>query len=370
MNILGISAFYHDSAAALVRDGEVVAAAQEERFSRIRHDSEFPAQAVEYCLAAANITVKDLDRIVFYSHWQTNSYGHVSQLEYPMHKPPSEYRIAAVGDSMTANITNNVRWTELVEQQLNASAQWQASVDGRNTRVINFGLDGTGMLNFAGMVRHHVLDFEPDLVIVNFVSDSFFRRFRYNNVPYRGVDRDENIRRYIQKNFLDRIDWFTPYPQLFAATVGHFWDMPVTVPVDAKIMLQKAPDFRFETREEALEKSAAAIRDMLSAAPNILFLYMPLYEELAGNPPQDWLHLVEDIQREVPQFSAVSMKPALDALLPTDPVARDRELFKWFFLPTDRHYNDRGTSLYAHEVARLLIERPLLWQAAAHVGAT
>jgi carbamoyltransferase len=66
MNILGLSAFYHDSAAALVRDGEVVAAAQEERFSRKRHDSDFPAQAVDYCLAAAGITVKDLDHIVFY----------------------------------------------------------------------------------------------------------------------------------------------------------------------------------------------------------------------------------------------------------------------------------------------------------------
>ncbi|MFL6936335.1 MAG: carbamoyltransferase [Xanthobacteraceae bacterium] len=66
MNILGLSAFYHDSAAALVRDGEVVAAAQEERFSRKRHDSDFPAHAVDYCLAAGGITVKDLDHIVFY----------------------------------------------------------------------------------------------------------------------------------------------------------------------------------------------------------------------------------------------------------------------------------------------------------------
>jgi carbamoyltransferase len=66
MNILGLSAFYHDSAAALVRDGEVVAAAQEERFSRKRHDSDFPAHAVDYCLAAGGITVMDLDHIVFY----------------------------------------------------------------------------------------------------------------------------------------------------------------------------------------------------------------------------------------------------------------------------------------------------------------
>ena len=66
MNIVGISAFYHDSAAALVRDGAIVAAAQEERFSRARHDAGFPAQAVEYCLYAGGIGVKDVDHFVFY----------------------------------------------------------------------------------------------------------------------------------------------------------------------------------------------------------------------------------------------------------------------------------------------------------------
>ena len=54
-NILGISAFYHDSAAALVVDGRIVAAAQEERFTRIKHDYRFPAQAIRYCLDEAGL---------------------------------------------------------------------------------------------------------------------------------------------------------------------------------------------------------------------------------------------------------------------------------------------------------------------------
>ncbi len=66
MNILGISAFYHDSAAALVHDGEIVAAAQEERFTRIKHDSRFPLHAVDYCLQAAGLTPEQLDYVVFY----------------------------------------------------------------------------------------------------------------------------------------------------------------------------------------------------------------------------------------------------------------------------------------------------------------
>jgi len=66
MRILGISAYYHDSAAALVRDGEIIAAAQEERFTRKKHDSSFPVRAVEYCLAEDQVTLDDVDHIVFY----------------------------------------------------------------------------------------------------------------------------------------------------------------------------------------------------------------------------------------------------------------------------------------------------------------
>jgi carbamoyltransferase len=66
IRILGISAYYHDSAAVLVEDGRIVAAAQEERFTRRKHDPAFPARAVEYCLAEAGIQARDLDHVAFY----------------------------------------------------------------------------------------------------------------------------------------------------------------------------------------------------------------------------------------------------------------------------------------------------------------
>ena len=64
--ILGISAYYHDSAAALVIDGQLVAAAQEERFTRIKHDPSFPAKAIEFCLSDSGLKLEDLDAVVFY----------------------------------------------------------------------------------------------------------------------------------------------------------------------------------------------------------------------------------------------------------------------------------------------------------------
>ena len=64
--ILGISAFYHDSAAALLVNGEIIAAAQEERFTRDKHTPDFPEEAIKYCLQEANLTLSELDAVVFY----------------------------------------------------------------------------------------------------------------------------------------------------------------------------------------------------------------------------------------------------------------------------------------------------------------
>ena len=66
MRILGLSAYYHDSAAALIEDGRIVAAAQEERFTRKKHDASFPGNAIAYCLAEANASIEELDHVVFY----------------------------------------------------------------------------------------------------------------------------------------------------------------------------------------------------------------------------------------------------------------------------------------------------------------
>ena len=66
MYILGISAFYHDSAACLIHYGEIIAAAQEERFTRKKHDAAFPVNAIKFCLDFANITANDIENVVFY----------------------------------------------------------------------------------------------------------------------------------------------------------------------------------------------------------------------------------------------------------------------------------------------------------------
>src|SRR6266511_5207738 len=66
MDILGISCFFHDAAAALIRDGEIIAAAEEERFTRKKHDYAFPVNAIEFCLNMGKIRSEDLDYVVFF----------------------------------------------------------------------------------------------------------------------------------------------------------------------------------------------------------------------------------------------------------------------------------------------------------------
>ena len=66
INILGISSFYHDSAATLIQDGKIIAAAQEERFSRKKHDERFPKNAIRYVLQEGNVELNQVDHIVFF----------------------------------------------------------------------------------------------------------------------------------------------------------------------------------------------------------------------------------------------------------------------------------------------------------------
>jgi len=103
--ILGLSAFYHDSAACLVEDGRIVAAAQEERFTRKKHDASFPTHAVDYCLREAGITVKEIDLVGFY---EKPLVKFERLLETYVSYAPAGWKC---GTSSTSSTTANNCWT-------------------------------------------------------------------------------------------------------------------------------------------------------------------------------------------------------------------------------------------------------------------
>ena len=311
----------------------------------------------------------------WHSRYRTNSHGHVARGEYPKAKPAGEFRVAVVGDSFTANLHNSVPWPELLETRLNASDEWRNRVGGKITRVMNFGVDGFGLVQFAAIAHHYVPEFEPDLVIVNYLSEDILRRMRYMKLPSSGSPM-EDIHTYVRTNFLDPIDWLRWRSEVLAATIGQRWGMVSQMPLDARILLAAGPTVAFAKRQEALNAGRAAVESILTQFPAALFLHMPCYYELADELPPLRRGLAGEIQAMVASLGArtISLQPQMSALLDGKriaqrpdlaglslqqvvalPKAQWPELFLWFFLPEDLHYTDRALGLYADEVAKLLI---------------
>ncbi len=117
MRILGISCFYHDAAAALIVDGQLVAAAEEERFSRKKHDSEFPRLAIRYCLETAGITAQDLDYVVFY---EKPFVKFERILTTALQAVPKSWKV--FGDAMTTWLLDKLWVKNLIRQDLGIPA--------------------------------------------------------------------------------------------------------------------------------------------------------------------------------------------------------------------------------------------------------
>ena len=104
--VLGISCFFHDSSASLIINGKIVAAAQEERFSRKKHDNSFPKQAIEWCLASQNLKMADVDYVAFYEKPITKFERALSQFVENFPKTMSAFGIL-VSDNIGEIIANH-----------------------------------------------------------------------------------------------------------------------------------------------------------------------------------------------------------------------------------------------------------------------
>jgi carbamoyltransferase len=118
MRILGISCFYHDAAAALIEDGQLIAAAEEERFSRKKHDSGFPKLAIRFCLATAGIDVRDLDYVVFY---EKPFVKFERILTTALQVVPKSWKV--FGDAMTTWLLDKLWVKNLIRQELGIPAE-------------------------------------------------------------------------------------------------------------------------------------------------------------------------------------------------------------------------------------------------------
>ncbi|MFZ5805706.1 MAG: SGNH/GDSL hydrolase family protein [Verrucomicrobiota bacterium] len=295
--------------------------------------------------------------------WKTNQHGLVSNEDYPVEKPLNEYRIIVIGDSFTANINETVRWADVLQEKLNQSDEWKAAAGGKFTRVINCGHDGIGVQQMGAVFQYRALEFQPDLVIVNFIADDVVRKFfsRGQTNFKSEEERRQFIKKYVQETQLDPLPWRGIYSEVLATILGPFGKH---VGMPRRLIPFSAGDgnlyFRNHPRDNAKQISAAVeiFKKAQKTVPHALFLNHPMFEELTGTSEKDmpWLNgLLEQLVAEAKShhIEIILMRNHLSMPIPQDRA----ELMKWFNFPIDTHNSDLGVRIYGESVAHLIIQR-------------
>ena len=284
-------------------------------------------------------------------HYRTNSHGLIAREDFPLAKPAGEYRIGVIGDSFTANVTSTMRWTDVVEDTLNASADWRAITADRTTRVINFGLDGIGAVQFGAVAEHLALPFDLDLVILNMIRNDVIRKphVRGTQAAIPTADMIDRVRKHV----IDRIDWLELYPEVMAVIAGTRLGLTPHLTIQA-IEAALSQGTYYASASEAAAASAVSIETVLAHFPAAIFLVETTYPEFLGvATPITSLEDqgLADLRAKLP---AVMWTNVIDA--GRAPKSR-RELDTWFNLPSDQHKSDVGVSIYGEAVAAFLERR-------------
>ena len=268
--------------------------------------------------------------------WGTNAHGHVADDDYPVAKPAGEFRVAAVGDSFTAGVTNAVRWPAELEALLNADPAWEARVGGRRTRVINHGLDGIGVVQFPAVFEHDARRFEPDLVLVSLILDTLYRRPYSRGRPHDVGGTAAGARAFVAAHLLAPLPWWNPTPELLARS-------PAGRRLGLRPRLDPESGRTFDDPEEAMAAGLAALRAVRAAHPRVVILHHPMAEEVSDTLSNPGYFFARDrLRRDGPAVGVVEVgrRPPFH---PPDPDAARR----WYQLPHDPHPTDDGLRAYA-----------------------
>lgn len=292
-------------------------------------------------------------------HYHVNSWGHISDDEYPLQKPADEFRIVAVGASFTANIANTVRWPALLQDELNKSEQWRRFVHGKRTRVLNLGRDGIGVVQMDKVLLLDGMRFSPDMAVVDFCTDNItLKPYFRGNLPKMSADQRAAYIKERASEMLKNLPWLAPYPEALAAlTNGKLLPSRLT----ASVQLVNE-DRRYSNVDEAVAVSVNAIKDILAAVPDTLLLLHPQYQDFQGIVPG---HLVGVLPKFERQLAGIHVEHMVDRY----PKFKDEaELNSWFNYPYDLHMSDKGLRLYAKFVADYLISVESDHPAVFHAG--
>lgn len=285
-----------------------------------------------------------------------NSWGHVSDEEYPLEKPENEYRIAAVGDSFTANVNNTVRWPALLENRLNKNPKWLRFVHGKRTRVINLGRDGIGIVQMDKVLLFDGMRFSPDLVILDFIADDMTRKpyFR-GNLPVLSAEQKDAYVKEHAKELLKNLPWTILYPEALAVlTKGKL--LPSRITASLQLLNEER---HYSDKDEAVAVDVKAINNIFAAVPDTLVLLHPQYPDFQGVVPS---HLVGVLPKLEKRLVGIHIEHMIDRF----PKIKDEaELNSWFNYPYDLHMSDTALGLYAGYVEDYLVSTKVEHSASA-----
>jgi hypothetical protein len=304
----------------------------------------------------------------------TNNFGLISSADTVIAKPATEYRIAILGDSFCATTTSSTPWPLAFEGILNGDSVLK-NLTGKTTfKVLDFCLDGTGLVQWPAVYKYKAEQFQPDLVIVNFIWDDLFRKFMYRDTIGIAGDhyamiscsalpvtlanphcqsascfvmdpdkedyriKSSRIKREIYDLMVRRLPWFAPYPELLATVLkGRFGLQP-------RLVVQSQSSLRYKNPEEAVAAIGVgldSLRKIASMHPKMMVLFHPTIEECRDRqtPP-----VVQRFMERAKDFNVVNMLNVLPL------GAGETEIQKWYNVPYDAHPSDYGAEVYAHAV--------------------
>lgn len=317
------------------------------------------------------------DVSVYATNVLTNSDGLPATIDVPKQKVEREYRIALIGDSFTAGVFNDRPWAAELQSLLDADQDLLNPLDVDRITVLNFGLEAIGIEQFDDVYAYRAAEYDPDLVIISFISDDLRRRFLWEGVTQ--VERDgrtwdlhltcyrqpvsvdnpwcvfgvlilpqhfvadgsglEQMRQDLYAADIARRPWFSPYPELFAATIGwRFGLVPRLSRTTDQLRL-------YPNDTVAMHISRTELDKLLDMQPNNLLLHIPTHVELLNGAYDTPM---PDFQAAYPDLPIIETAP----LLMSD--ATDEDIRSWYNLPFDGHFSDLGAQRYAAVVHSLL----------------
>jgi hypothetical protein len=305
----------------------------------------------------------------------TNNFGLISPDSSQSVKPATEFRIAVIGDSFSATTTSTLTWPTALEQILNQDRTLPPLVGKKSFKVLNFGLDGTGFVQWPDVYRYKARQFHPDMVIVNFMWSDPIRRYLYRDTIKVGDDdfamivctslpasltnpacqsalcfildpekpdfkrKALRINQEIREQEVRRMPWFSPYPELLAVVLkGRFGLKP-------RLAVHGYTPVLYATQDEAFRVSLDALRQLAAMNSKMIVLFHPTVEQCLNRKTPE---TISEFIQVAGDFKIVNM---LDAL----PLNSDEaEIRKWYNVPYDSHPSDYGAEVYARAVRERL----------------